>query len=179
MPKTSTANSPQVPSSRSWRRNSLTDDSKIRMAAALATKQKSLELLFDYTKFHIGLYLTLTAAYITVAKAKSGADALFQLEQTFVWLAVVSFMCAGVAGGVIASSITQTSCRSSAEFLEGDIGPWEIEELQMKARIWTWIEHTAFWIGLIFAVLSFQVVQPLFVLLGIAVALVFLLLLRR
>ena len=32
--------------------------------------QKSLEMLFDYTKFHIGLYLTLASAYIAVVSLK-------------------------------------------------------------------------------------------------------------
>ena len=34
--------------------------------AAQTADLKSLELLFDYTKFHIGFYLTLATAYITV-----------------------------------------------------------------------------------------------------------------
>ena len=37
---------------------------KVEATAVATAKQKSLELLFDYTKFHIGLYLTLTASYI-------------------------------------------------------------------------------------------------------------------
>lgn len=50
----------------------MTEEQKIELAAEIAAKQKSLELLFDYTKFHIGLYLTLTAAYVAVATAKIG-----------------------------------------------------------------------------------------------------------
>ena len=33
--------------------------------ATEATGLNSLELLFDYTKFHIGLYLTLAGAYMS------------------------------------------------------------------------------------------------------------------
>ncbi len=40
----------------------MTELEEIQEAAKLSSEQKSLELLFDYTKFHIGLYLTLTAA---------------------------------------------------------------------------------------------------------------------
>jgi hypothetical protein len=42
----------------------VTEEEKIELSAEKAAKQKSLELLFDYTKFHISLYLTLTAAYV-------------------------------------------------------------------------------------------------------------------
>jgi hypothetical protein len=77
-------------------------------------KQKSLELLFDYTKFHIGLYLTLTAAFVTVANSN-----LLTLRAEWIfWVAVACFVAAGLAGGVIASSITQTKARNSAEFLK-------------------------------------------------------------
>jgi hypothetical protein len=65
-------------------------------------------------------------------------------------------MVAGVAGGVIASSITQTQARNSQQFLELPIGPWEIKAFHFRARVWTWIEHTAFWAGLICAFLSIK-----------------------
>ena len=118
-------------------------------SVSFSGKQKSLELLFDYTKFHIGLYLTLTAAFVTVA---NGRLLTLRAEWIF-WVAVACFVVAGLAGGVVASSITQTDARNSAEFLKSDIGPWEWDAF--KARYWTWIEHTAFWIGLIFAVFTF------------------------
>ena len=51
------------------------------------TKLKSLEMLFDYTKMHIGLYLTLTTAYIAVASLKVKDEKfLFQLPSLLVCL---------------------------------------------------------------------------------------------
>ena len=114
--------------------------------------EKGLELLFDYTKFHIGVYLTLTAAYITLATSKLGGG-LPQLNLHFVWPAVALISFAGFAGGVIASSITQTSSNTVADFLDEKAGPWNW--LFMKVRSWIYIEHTAFWIGVICVVLSF------------------------
>jgi hypothetical protein len=134
----------------------VTEEQKIERSAELTAKQKSLELLFDYTKFHIGLYLTLTAAYIAVATAKIGEKPLLSLHESLIWPAVIAFMIAGLAGGVIASSITQTTARSSEDFLSQPIGPWELKAIHFSARAWTWIEHTSFWAGLIFAVLSFK-----------------------
>ena len=134
----------------------MSEEEKIEVTAEKAAKQKSLEMLFDYTKMHIGLYLTLTAAYVAVATAKVNGKPILAVVPEAVWLAIIAFMLAGLAGGVIASSITQTTARSSEEFLSREIGPWEIRKLHFRARIWSWIEHTAFWAGLILAVFSFK-----------------------
>jgi len=134
----------------------MTEEEKITAAAEASARQKSVELLFDYTKFHIGLYLTLTASYLTVATAKINEKPLLNLNQRYFWVAIVAFMVAGLAGGMIASSITQTKARSSAEFLEEPIGPWDWKPVFFRARVWTWIEHTSFWVGLIAAALSFR-----------------------
>ncbi len=86
---------------------------------------KKLELLYDYTKFHIGLYLILASAYITLATSKIGRkDALPILQPALVWIAVALFMVAGIAGGVIASGIPQSRSNSADEFLKEKIGPW-------------------------------------------------------
>jgi hypothetical protein len=115
---------------------------------------KKLELLYDYTKFHIGVYLILTSGYITLATSKIGRkDALPILQPALVWIAVVLFLVAGIAGGVVASGITQSKAGSADEFLKENIGPWSTA--LFPARAWVYIEHTAFWLGLIFAVLSF------------------------
>jgi hypothetical protein len=111
-----------------------------------------LELLFDYTKFHIGVYLTLAAAYITLATSKIG-DTLPKLNPYFVWPAVIFIIIAGFAGGVIASSITQCGCTTVADFLNQSTGPWDTHLL--TGWWWTYIEHTTFWIGIVCVVLSF------------------------
>jgi hypothetical protein len=128
----------------------MTEEQKIEANA----KQKSLELLFDYTKFHIGLYITLSASYIAVATAKISEKPILTLNRYFFWPAIFAFALAGLAGGVIASSITQTDARSSSDFMKLDIGPWDWTKIHFEARKWTWIEHTSFWIGLALAVLS-------------------------
>jgi len=74
------------------------EEEKIEATAKTRARQKSLELLFDYTKFHIALYLTLTAAYITVATAKIGNKPLLSLDPKFFWLAIGAFMIAGLGG---------------------------------------------------------------------------------
>lgn len=130
---------------------------KIKVTHLAAARQKSLEFLFEYTKFHIGLYLTLTAAFIRAAEGKAFH---FELRRTWFWIAVIAFMTAGLAGGVIASSLTQTSALDSKAFLRERIGPWEWKPLHFEARKWTWLEHTSFWCGLVCAVLSFLFAGP-------------------
>lgn len=57
---------------------SMTDDDKVTAGALATAKQKSLDTLFDYTKFHIGVYVTLTGSYLTASVAK--------LEATLSWI---------------------------------------------------------------------------------------------
>jgi hypothetical protein len=115
---------------------------------------KKLELLYDHTKFHIGFCLILTSAYITLVTSKIGRkDALPVLQPALAWLAVALFMVAGIAAGVVASSATQSKCNGADDFLREKIGPWNTALL--PARLWVHIEHSAFWLAVICAVLSF------------------------
>jgi hypothetical protein len=125
-----------------------------------AAGTKSLELLYDYTKFHIGIYLTMASAFMTAVALKQGGkdgDLLLPVCVPMALTAVVFIAIAGFAGGVIVSSITQSNERGSAAFLQSKIGPWHSEKtwLRYKALSWTEFEHTAFWIGLGFAALAF------------------------
>ena len=62
----------------------MSEAEKVAAATSLATaKLKSLELLFDYTKFHIGLYLTVTAGYLAVATVKTGEVPIVQFKSPF------------------------------------------------------------------------------------------------
>lgn len=125
-----------------------------------AAGTKSLELLYDYTKFHIGVYLTMASAFMTAIALKQGgenAKLLLPVCVPMVLVAVVFITIAGFAGGVIVSSITQSKTGGSAAFLRSEIGPWHSDKkwLRYKALSWTELEHTAFWIGLGFAALAF------------------------
>jgi hypothetical protein len=70
----------------------MSEEEKIEVTAEKAAKQKSLEMLFDYTKMHIGLYLTLTAAYVAVATAKVNGKPILAVVPEAVWLAIIAFM---------------------------------------------------------------------------------------
>jgi hypothetical protein len=131
------------------------------LAAAQAADLKGLDLLYDYTKFHIGVYLTLASSFITVASVKLGERFALNLNRRLVWTALAFFMLAGLAGGVIVSSITQCfgvgpgQCSSSASFLKNPHGPWNGEWFTLSGKWWTYVEHTSFWAGLMAAAASF------------------------
>jgi hypothetical protein len=130
--------------------------------AELTARANSLQMLYDYTKFHIGVYLTLTASYITASSVDITAiggskHGLLPANQYFMSIAIFSFLLAGLAGGVIVSSITQCVGGSSVEFLNTRIGPWNAKLINGLGRNWTYVEHTSFWIGLVAAIASFFV----------------------
>ena len=138
--------------------------------AEQAADLKSLELLYDYTKFHIGVYLTMATTFIAIANIKKGDSLLLDLRPGFVLWAVGMLLVAGFAGGVIVSSITQCyslvardalpACSSAAAFLKAEHGPWHLTAVYVPGLYWTWLEHTSFWLGLGFALLSFKSVKP-------------------
>lgn len=133
----------------------LSDKEKIEATAVATSKQKSLELLYDYTKFHIGVYLTVTGAYLTAAFATVNGKAVLPLNLYFLGPAVLFTTLAGFAGGVIVSSLTQWHSGSTDDFLKSEIGPWHWRRFWFRARCWTYVEHTAFWLGLLAAAASF------------------------
>lgn len=114
--------------------------------------EKNLELLYDYTKFHIGTYTTLTTLYIGVANTRFAGFCVL-LNHFFYTVAVVALLVAGAAGGTIVSSITQSKALDSATFLDGYIGPWMPSWLIFRAIVWTRIEHISFWIAVAAAIL--------------------------
>lgn len=134
-------------------RPSIAEFNAARSGSAL--ESKSLELLFEYTKFHIGVYLTLTSVYVAIATLEINDKLALAINPYLLGLSILATMLAGLAGGVIIGSITQIESSRSSEFLECAIGPWELKRCRFHARKWTYVEHTSFWIGLISAVLSF------------------------
>jgi hypothetical protein len=131
---------------------------------ASATKQgdknqicERLKTLFDYTKFHIGLYTTVGAAYIALMTSDYGKKFLTP-NKPLVILAVIALLIAGMAGGIIASSCCHET--DFDKFMKTHLTPFAKEERLWAptARHWTNIEHGAFWVAIIVAVLSFNII---------------------
>lgn len=111
-----------------------------------------LRLLFDYTKFHIGIYISLGSALIAAAATILTADKnessgyyhdnIARFE--FLSFSVVCLFVAGWAGGIIAGNLHKA--KSFKDFSEKRIGFWGGELLPYN--YWAWLEHTAFWLAL-------------------------------
>ena len=122
-----------------------------------------LKLLYDYEKFHIGLYGALMAGFITVLKWSDN------LDQTLVRAIVIAILCLLVAafcGAILASSVIdiynnyglwpsgigqESDLRN---FWEKRIGPLDIKLFQ--AKVWWFFGHTAFWIAILIFICTFS-----------------------
>jgi len=116
---------------------------------------EQLKHLFDYTKFHIGMYTTLIAAIIGVF-ANDDLKLAYTGLIPYIKVAIVAFLIAGVAGGLVASSIP--FFKTFESFSRAKLGPWSFK---VVPAIWcTHIEHTAFWIGCLVAAYGLFQVLP-------------------
>lgn len=106
------------------------------------TDNSNLELLMTYTTFHIGVYISLAAGVI-------GADAIKNIGHwSLRFVALPCLACAGLAGGVIASSIAEYGLHSQTQpFSEMELGFWWFTVFHYRG--WATMEHTAFWIGVL------------------------------
>lgn len=114
-------------------------------------EDKQLERLYDYTKFHVGIYLSAAgglAALITAAAGgKEGAFLVCIIGLP--WALAIAFLfmvVAGAAGGIIATSTIES--KTYLEFINSRQGAYGIKPFEGKT--WVAIEHASFWLSLIF-----------------------------
>jgi hypothetical protein len=107
----------------------------------------SAELLYDYSKFDIGLY---TAVVVIFSAALAFAPAGFRFHRGLLSLAVVLTCVAGFAAGVIASRCSYFTSWSG--LWRTKIGPFRWWCL--RGQYWAYIQHGCFCAALIAAVLS-------------------------
>lgn len=126
---------------------------------------EQLKLLFDYTKFHIGLYTTLVT--LLIALISLGSEELVFLQRASLAATTVCFVLAGACGGVIASNIPYYTTLSA--FRAASFGPrwlWKKESQTARADTgnrgyamypslygptWATLEHLFFWLGIAIA----------------------------
>lgn len=106
-------------------------------------EDKRLDNLMSYTTFHIGVYVTLTAALIGIGLwERSGTH-----PKLIRWLryTVACLVVAGISGGVVGSNIPDFTDYTT--FNSSKIGFWGIP--MFPAWFWIHLEHLAFWAGLL------------------------------
>jgi hypothetical protein len=107
-------------------------------------EDKRLARLYDYTKFHIGIYLTIGSAMVALLGSKEPAAWVSLLvDRRFILASLFFITIAGISGGVIAS--TCVICHSFEEFWEQKQGPFF---KFLKGKSWASVEHIAFWLSL-------------------------------
>ena len=106
--------------------------------------------LLDYTIFHIGVYISLSAVIVA-------ADVFWNRKSVLMPLAVLLLLLAGAAGGVVAGNIPANSATSHSEFLSKPAVI--LYDCQIPLSYW-WIiaiEHTAFWIAIAILLAKFLI----------------------
>jgi len=108
--------------------------------------------LYDYTKFHIGIYLSAAgglAALISAAAGSAGRQAYLASLVGAPWALVTSFgfmVLAGVAGAVVATSAIESA--QYVTFSTTKQGAYGLKPFSGKT--WVTIEHGCFWLSLLF-----------------------------
>lgn len=117
-------------------------------------EDKQLERLYDYTKFHVGIYLSAAgglAALITTAAAGKFEQSFLKSVIGHPWALAIAFIFmvgAGAAGGIIATSTIES--KTYLEFTGTRQGAYGIKPFLGKT--WVTIEHACFWLSLTFLV---------------------------
>lgn len=114
-----------------------------------------LKHLFEYTKFHLGVYTTLIGAIIGIFANDQWREAYSEYV-FFILVSVVLFLFAAVFGGLVASSIPYSTTFTS--FMERDLGPWSSQKFTISAKTCTHLEHACFWLGSFVAVFGLVLV---------------------
>ncbi len=109
-----------------------------------------LKIYFEYTKFHIGLYISLIVGVLAYLKFGIGNTPPSQPPHLLV-LAIVAWGVAGACGAVIAHNIPDFQTVRDIRAVR--IGPYWTKLLPGKQ--WEIIEHGSFWIGAFLAMIHF------------------------
>jgi len=111
-------------------------------------EDKRLERLYEYTKWHIGIYLSMGAGIVTLVGTGEKLELLRDaIGDPALVLAAFAFMIvAGIAGGTVVSTCTQ--CRNFEEVWYEKHAPLDMEWLALTGKSWAQLEHLSFWISL-------------------------------
>ncbi len=115
-----------------------------------------LERLYDYTKFHLGVYLGFASGIVALiaaaAESDDSTDLIASLVEHPMVLAysLVAMTVAGVSGAVVATTCVRVA--SFTEVWDEPCGPLKIELL--KGETWAAIEHMSFWVSLLCLAIS-------------------------
>lgn len=118
---------------------------------------EQIKQIYDYTKFHIGLYFTFLAGLVAFVNFGRG-EHFGEIHRTALVLIVTVLLVGGVAGALVASRIVYGTWEKELFVLEKSKF-WKKRTLGKHywscADVSLWIEHYAFWAALAIAVWTF------------------------
>lgn len=110
------------------------------------TEDQRLSRLFTYTVFHLGMYIPLGAALLTLIGSPDLAKALaIDPSSPAIWIIIGGILVAGIAGAVVATACI--TARSFDDVWDNKIGAYGMNPL--IGRWWAKLEHAAFWSAVI------------------------------
>lgn len=116
-----------------------------------------LERLYDYTKFHIGIYLSsaggLTTAIATLAsdEKKIAFIRILVGSPLFLGFALFFMIAAGACAGIVATSVTES--KNFEMFWDNPQGPAWLKN-GPKGSWWVGAEHFCFWLSLLCLIIT-------------------------
>lgn len=131
------------------------------MPTQVSGEDKRLERLYDYTKFHIGIYLSSAAGLAALLGSKDAGWIISTLigNQYLLYLAFFFMVLAGMCGGIVATSITE--CQTFNEFWsEKEHAPSTLKKWKARGQSWVSREHGFFWASLITLAASILIRWP-------------------
>lgn len=116
----------------------------------LADNEFNVARLYDYTKFHIGLYATLVSGLLVFVKFM-GEDE----PKVFLFLITAAlFAFAGACGGLICTTCTYVATKEQTINANKVVTLWNKKLLSFELKTLTQWEHKFFWMGIIWAFVS-------------------------
>lgn len=125
-----------------------------------AAEDKRLERLYDYTKFHIGIYLSFAGGVATLLASKDSGWVVSSLigNQYLLYAAFALLVLAGMCGGMVATSITES--KTYEEFWSRTHYPPTISRWRGTGQDWVNREHGFFWASLLVLAASILIRWP-------------------
>ena len=101
-----------------------------------------LKSLFDYTKYHLGVYTTIASILVAMLGSRELASRLVFPSRALTWISLGLLILAGMSGGIVASTLPYLT--TFDDFRQTEAAPWFWPWRSLTVEYWTRVEHGAF-----------------------------------
>lgn len=108
---------------------------------------EKIKMVYDYAKFHIGLYASVIAASIAIGKIQGGETSPDSLLKVLAMMGVGCVLAAGACGAMVAVNTPDLLHKSYNEFKTTKLTA--LKTISMRVENWLSWEHKFFWVGLL------------------------------